>query len=256
MTNIPPLRIADAGRRTSRSMTPQRWGAVIGGSALAIYGLTRRSPLGMALAAGGGGLAAIAARGKSSPPSTASTTILVNCTPDQAYRFWRDIENLPRFMNRLESVSSMGDGRSHWVAIGPGGRPIQWDAEITSEHENEYIAWHSLPGSDPQVNGRVDFRKAPGGRGTIISVRIEYSPSLGANNKLANFLNKGGSFLLRQDLRRLEALMEAGEIATIEGQTHGPRDLVTGMMRVADPTRPIRPRSNLKDVFAARRRLA
>lgn len=256
MTNIPPLRIADAGRRTSRSMTPQRWGAVIGGSALAIYGIARRSPVGIAIAAGGGSLALLAARGKPSPQSTASTTILVNCTPEEAYRFWRDIENLPRFMNRLESVTSLESGRSRWVAFGPGGRSIQWDAEITSERENEHIAWHSLPGSDIQVNGRVDFRKAPGGRGTMISALIQYTPFLGSNNTLANFLNKGGSFLLRQDLRRLEALMEAGEIPTIEGQSHGPRDLVTGVMRVADPTRPIRPRSNLKDVFAARRRLA
>lgn len=237
-------------------MTPQRWGAVIGGSALAIYGISRRSALGVALAGAGGGLAAFALRGKANPQSTAFATILVNCPPDQVYRFWSDIENLPRFMNRLESVTSLGDGRSRWVAIGPGGRSIQWDAEITSERENEHIAWRSLPGSDIQVNGRVDFRKAPGGRGTTIIACIEYSPSLGTNNSLANFLNKGGDFLLRQDLRRLEAIIEAGEIPTIAGQSHGPRDLVTGVMRVADPTRPIRPGSSLKNVFAARRRMA
>jgi uncharacterized membrane protein len=250
------IRITDAGRSRSRSMSPQRWGALIGGSALAIYGITRRSPLGIALAASGGSLALLAANRKPSPESSASATILVNCTPQEVYRFWRDFENLPRFMNRLESVSKLDDRRWRWVALGPGGKPIRWDAEIINERENEHIAWHSLADSDIQVDGSVDFRSAPAGRGTLIDVNIEYSPSLGTRNTLANFLNKGANFIIRQDLRRLEAMMEAGEIPTIEGQSHGQRDFLTGVMRVADPTRPIPPSSNMTETFAARRRMA
>jgi hypothetical protein len=87
-------------------------------------------------------------------------------------------------------------------------------------------------------------------------VHIEYSPSLGSANTFAKFLNKGANFAMRQDLRRLEAMMEAGEVPTIEGQSHGPRDFMTGVMRFADPTRPIPARSNLKETFAARRRMA
>jgi uncharacterized membrane protein len=159
-------------------------------------------------------------------------------------------------MNRLESVNSLDERRSRWIALGPAGKQIRWDAEITGERENEYIAWRSLPGSDIRVDGRVEFREAPAGRGTIIVARIEYSPALGTSSTLAKFLNKGANFIMRQDLRRLEALMETGEIPTTEGQSHGPRDFVTGVMRVADPTRPIRPQSNLTEVFAARRRMA
>ncbi len=179
----------------------------------------------------------------------------MNCTPEEAFRFWRDIENLPRFMNRIESVTSLGDGRSRWVAIGPMGRPIHWDAEITIERPSQSIAWRSLPGSDVQVDGRVDFEQAPDGRGTLISARIEYGPVSRLGN-LARFLNKGASFAMRQDLRRLEALMEAGEIPTIEGQSHGPRDLVTGVLRTADPTRPISRGTKFKDAMAARRSIA
>ena len=256
MAENPRIRITDAGRGRSRSMSPQRWGALIGGGALAVYGITRRSPLGIALAASGGSVALLAANRKPSAASAASATILINCKPEEAYRFWRDFENLPRIMNRLQSVSSLENGRSRWIALGPGGRQIRWDAEITGERENEYISWRSLPGSDIQVNGRVEFREAPAGRGTVISAQIEYSPSLGTSNGLAGFLNKGANFIMRQDLRRLEALMETGEIPTIEGQPHGRRNVVTGVLRVADPTRPIGPQSNLKDLFAARRRMA
>jgi hypothetical protein len=105
------------------------------------------------------------------------------------------------------------------------------------------------------VNGRVEFEKAPAGRGTLITARIEYSPVAGLG-AVARFLKKGANFAIRQDLRRLEALMEAGEIPTTEGQPHGPRDRVTGILRIADPTRPIRPGTDLKEAMAARRRIA
>lgn len=159
-------------------------------------------------------------------------------------------------MNRLHSVSKLDDRRSRWIALGPMGQPITWDAEITAERENEYIAWRALPGSDVMVDLRVGFKEAPAGRGTLVSARMEFTALPGMNRAVARFLNKGTNFAMRQDLRRLEALMESGEIPTIEGQSHGPRDVVTGLLRIADPTRPIAPGSSLRDVFVARRRIA
>lgn len=152
-------------------------------------------------------------------------------------------------MNRLENVTVLDNRHSRWTALGPLGREIRWDAEITDERENEYIAWHSLPGSDVEMNGRVEFKEAPAGRGTLIRARLEFSPPPGMSTAFAKFLSKGANFAMRQDLRRLEALMETGEIPTTEGQPHGPRDVVTGVLRVADPSQPIRPGSNLKDIL-------
>jgi uncharacterized membrane protein len=238
-------------------MSSQQWGALIGGGALAIYGISRRSPLGIALAAGGSTLAVLGSRrnGSSSQPST-TTTLLINCTPYDAYKFWRNFENLPRFMNRLQNVSILDDRRSRWTALGPMGREIQWEAEITEERENEMIAWRSLPGSDFQVDGRVEFREAPAGRGTLVSAQLQYNSIPGAPTGIAKFFSKGANFAIRQDLRRLEAILEAGEIPTIEGQSHGPRDRVTALLRVADPTRPIGPGQTIKDAFTARRSIA
>jgi uncharacterized membrane protein len=246
----------DAGRGRRRSMSPMQWGALIGGGALALYGITRRSPLGAVLAAGGGTLALFGSTRKSTQDQSAAwTSILINCTPDQAYRFWRDIENLPRFMNRIQSVTALQDRRSRWTALGPMGKPIRWEAEITSDQPNQSISWRSLPGSDVQVDGRVDFEPAPADRGTLISARVRYAPVSGMGS-VAKFLNKGASFAMRQDLRRLEALLESGEIPTIEGQSHGSRDLLTGVFRAADPTRPSAQGSNLRDVMSARRNIA
>lgn len=237
-------------------MSRPRLGVLLGGSGLAAYGIARRSKMGLILAAAGGTIAALSAIGRRSPETATWATILVNCQPQEAYQFWRNFENLPLFMNRLENVSITDNRHSRWEALGPGGRPVSWNAEITDERENESIEWRSLPDSDIQVDGRVEFREAPAGRGTLISARIEYSPILGTSHALAKFLNKGINFAMRQDLRRLEALMEAGEIPTIEGQSHGPRDLITGALRTADPTRPARRGVSLKDAVAAQRRIA
>jgi uncharacterized membrane protein len=244
-------RSGNSQRKRSRSGSTQKWGALIGGGALAIYGLTRRSPLGLMLAASGGTIALLSAnqQPRSSAPSV-WTSLLVNCSREDAYRFWKDFDNFPRFMNRLESVTKLDDRRSRWVVLGPGKR-IRWEAEITEERENEFIAWRSLPESDVQVDGRVEFKEAPAGRGTLISARMEFSSLPGMSK-----LSRGANFAMRQDLRRVEALLETGEIPTVEGQSHGPRDRVTGVIRFADPTRPIRPESPLKNVYAQKRSIA
>jgi uncharacterized membrane protein len=145
----------ERARRGSESWNIRRLGALIGGSALAIYGLSRRSRLGWALAASGGALAIAGSRvkGESHEP-VAYSTVLLNCSPDEAYRFWRNFENLPSFMHHLESVQQTGERRSKWIAIGPMGKRVSWEAEIVGETENEYISWQSLPGSRPSRGHR------------------------------------------------------------------------------------------------------
>jgi uncharacterized membrane protein len=256
MVAIPDTHPVANGQRASKLTAAQRWGALLAGGALTVYGITRRSPLGFALAAGGSAIALLGSLQRHHRSSPASATLLINCSPEQAYRFWRDFENLPLFMNRLEAVTVLDDRRSRWIAVGPVGRTVRWDAEITSERENEYIAWRSLPGSDVDVVGRVEFRSAPANRGTMIKADIHYTPAPGMAGAMARFLSKGANFAMRQDMRRLEALMEAGEIPTTEGQSHGRRDVVTAVMRVADPTRPIPSGATLKDSLAARRNIA
>src|SRR5919205_1309570 len=59
-------------------------------------------------------------------------SIVINAAPEEVYAYWRDLENLPRFMRYLESVTVGADGRSHWVARAPGGS-VEWDAEVTED---------------------------------------------------------------------------------------------------------------------------
>ena len=148
--------------------------------------------------------------------------ITVNKPREEVYRFWRNPENLARFMKHLESVKVLDDGRSHWIAKAPAGKTVEWDAEVINEVENELIAWRSLPGAGVDNAGSVQFNDAPGGRGTIVKVELQYNPPGGVVGAwLSKLWGEEPSQQINEDLRRFKALMETGEIPTTEGQTSG-----------------------------------
>jgi uncharacterized membrane protein len=130
------------------------------------------------------------------------------------FRFWRRFENLPQFMEGLESVTEGADGRSHWVARGVGGLRAEWDAEIVNEVENKVIGWRTLPDSDVAIAGSVNFDGVRGGRGTQVTVSLQYAaPGGRASDLLARLLGRAPAQTIREDLRRLKQVLEAGELA-------------------------------------------
>jgi uncharacterized membrane protein len=153
------------------------------------------------------------------------TSIRIDKSPEQLYSFWRDFKNLPLFMKHLESVTSMDDGRTHWVAKGIGGiadSKVEWDAEIYNEIENELIAWRSVDNADVVNAGSVRFQAAPRGHGTYVRVTLNYNPPAGSvGASLAQLLGTEPGQLIKEELRRFKQLMETGEIATIDGQSSG-----------------------------------
>ena len=155
-------------------------------------------------------------------------SISVNKSPEECYRFWRDVENLPRFMRHPQAVRADSDTRSHWVARGPAGTQVEWDAEIMEDRAGERIAWHSLEGSDVDNAGSVTFEPGPAGRGSIVRVSLHYSPPMGGRlgARIARVLGEEPHLQVREDLRRFKQILETGEIATTEGQPSGRRSLL------------------------------
>lgn len=132
---------------------------------------------------------------------------------ETVYAFWRDFENLPRFMRHLESVTVTGARRSHWVAKAPAGKSVEWDAETLEERENELISWRSVPGSDVYNAGTVRFQAAPGGRGTEVRVELEYDPPFGKlGSKVAMLFREEPGQQVQDDLRHLKQVLEIGEM--------------------------------------------
>ena len=131
----------------------------------------------------------------------------------EVYAFWRQLENLPHVFTHLEQVTELGDGRSHWIARGPVGLGVEWDAEIINDVENKVIGWRSLPESDVITAGAVNFSPTRGGRGTQVSVHLQYAPPAGrAGAFFATVFGSEPSQTVRADLRRLKHVLEAGEI--------------------------------------------
>lgn len=146
----------------------------------------------------------------------------INRPRAELFAFWRQFDNLPRFMNHLQSVKTSGGNRSHWVAKAPAGRTVEWDAEIINEVPDETIAWRSLAGADVDNAGSVRFIDHPGGRGTIVKVSLDYIPFGGRVGQIvAKFFGEEPKIQITEDLRRFKRLMETGEIPTIDGQPKG-----------------------------------
>jgi uncharacterized membrane protein len=132
-------------------------------------------------------------------------SIIINSTPEELYQFWRDFENLPRFMQHLQSVEETADGRSHWVTKGPADSRVEWDAELTE-------------GSDVYNTGSVRFEEATGGRGTVIHVEIDYAPPGGVIGKaIAKLFGEDPQQQIYDDLRCLKQVIETGEVVISDG---------------------------------------
>jgi uncharacterized membrane protein len=157
--------------------------------------------------------------------------ITVNRPAIECYRFWHEIENFPRFMKHVESVQRVSDTRWHWKARGPAGISVEWDVEITEDKPGEVLAWRSVEGSEVENSGRVRFEAAPGGRGTIVRVEMQYRPPGGkAGALIAKLFGEEPSQQISEDLRRFKQLIETGEIPTTVGQPSGRRDMITRLL--------------------------
>lgn len=226
----------------------ERLASVLGGSAVALYGLSRRSKSGLAIALLGGAFIYRGASGNCDVYRTLGIStadeeagpnesvaygrgirvdkaITVNRPSAELYSFWRKLENLPRFMKHLESVTELDSKRSKWVAKGPLGKSVEWTAEIINEIPGQLLAWRSLEGSEVANAGSVQFKPSAGGRETIVRVEMRYDPPGGTLGAVfAKLFGEEPNLQVQEDLRRFKSLIEAGEIPTTEGQSTGRDD--------------------------------
>lgn len=152
--------------------------------------------------------------------SHVNKAITINRSVDEVYRFWRDFENLPRFMAHLKAVQSV-NGRSHWQAKGPLGTTIEWDADVVEDRPNELLTWRSVAGADVNNQGSVRFRPAPGGRGTEVIVDLTYEPPAGSLAvAAAKLLGEEPAQQIAGDLRRLKQVLETGEVMHSDASIH------------------------------------
>ncbi len=209
----------------------EQWLALGTGTVLLLMGASRRSAMGACLALASAPLLYRAMTGRwpevgDSVESTDTKTALggdggvhvresirLEVPLADVYAFWRRLENLPQFMTHLDRVTEGPDGKSQWVASGPAGLAVNWDAELINEVENKILAWRSLPGSDVVSAGAVNFEAVRDGRSTQVTVHLQYAPPAGrAGALVAALFGREPSQTIREDLRRFKQLLEAGEV--------------------------------------------
>jgi uncharacterized membrane protein len=216
----------------------ERWVTLAASAAVMAYGLSRRTAAGTFLAVAAAPFAYRGATGQwpRLPESYGASddtkialsgdggthvreSVHVQKPVEEVYRFWRQLENFPCFMSYLDQVNDLGNGRSHWVANGPAGLKVEWDAEIINEVENKVIGWRSLPGSEVVTAGSVNFSPAPDGLGTEVSVHLQYEPPAGkAGTLVASLFGREPSQTIHEDLHRVKDMLEAGETSSAPGR--------------------------------------
>jgi uncharacterized membrane protein len=190
----------------SRSKLAVATTAVAGVTALDAYGAAR--------------LSRNATIQKAVAPIHVVRSIAINRPPESVYHFWRDLENLPRFMAHLEAVHEEGR-TSRWRAKGPAGTHVEWQAELVVDEPNERIAWQSLEGADVPNRGVVCFKAGPAGRGTIVVVELKYDPPGGAlAGALAKLFGEEPGQQIAGDLRRLKQVLETGSVVHSDASIH------------------------------------
>lgn len=148
--------------------------------------------------------------------------ITIGKEPEEIFNFFRDLKNLPLFMKDLNQIEVLSNKRSHWVIRTKVGVRATWEAEIVEEVPGQLITWNSLEGSQIETSGSIRFEHAPEDLGTILRVAMDYSVPGGKLTEWALLLTtETPEFLMMTNLKRLKALLETGEVPTIEGQTSG-----------------------------------
>lgn len=211
----------------------ERWASIVSGGALVLGGLQQRSLRGVLMAVTGGGLVYQGAQKKSTLKQIGEAvgiekailvekTVTINRPASELYSFWRQLDNLPRFMRHIKSVQVIDEHHSHWVVNAPLDQHVEWDAVIVNDQPDHLIAWTSADDAEVDHSGFVRFQPATGDRGTEVKVVMEYELPGGAMAAaIAKLFGEEPEQQIGDDLSRFKQLMETGEIATTEGQSKG-----------------------------------
>jgi uncharacterized membrane protein len=211
-----------------------RWASILSGVSIISYGMKKGSTVGKILALTFGGDLVYGGTTGHSPLLNAlglrlggtrlgrsasipyqqgvrvDADIMIAKPPEEVYAFWRNLENLPRFMGHLKRVTVTDSKRSHWVAECIADQTVEWDAEIVNDQPPGLIGWRSLPGAEVDTAGSVHFKSAEGG--TAVHVELQYLPPAGkVGAAFAKLMGANPANQVNDDLKRLKQAIEKSD---------------------------------------------
>lgn len=145
----------------------------------------------------------------------AGRSVTIAAPRQELFARWTNPAELSRFMANVRSVEEGPDGTWRWIVEGPARTEVELVTRIVETRKGEFLAWRSVEGSEIDAEGKVFFRDAPGGRGTVVEAIIAYQPPGGTiGHWIAKAFRTDPRLQGRHELKRLKMLVETGEIAT------------------------------------------
>ena len=195
--------------------------AVLGGAGLGMSGIRMRGIRGLPLALAGG---ALCVRGLINLPFTRMfgigddprtitmhKTVHVKGPIEDVFTLWTDFEQYSRFMEHVQEIRDLGDGRLRWRVAGPAGTSVAWDAEIVELIPNEVVAWQTTPDAIVRQTGHTRFSSEAENL-TRMDVHLTYSPPAGLLGHLAaTAFGVDPKHSMEDDLVRFQSLFEHGK---------------------------------------------
>lgn len=141
-------------------------------------------------------------------------SIIIATPPDEVFKFWRRLENLPVFMDHLKEVTKINNSIYHWRAKAPLGSSVEWDAVITNEIGDKLIQWESLENSEVQNSGSVWFTEWKDSNNpsssTLLEVEMTYRPPFGKlGAAIATVFGENPQQQIKEDLQKLKTVLES-----------------------------------------------
>lgn len=150
-----------------------------------------------------------------------SASVAINRPIEECYRYWRDPQKLPTFFKNLKEVHTIGNDRLELVTRGPKGQEISRAMIVTEDVPNQSLAWRSIEDRRFTESGSVRFEPLAGGKGTIVRLHVSHEIPSATARVVTSLLGHDPALRLRKTLLRFKQMLEAGEIATTEGQPAG-----------------------------------
>lgn len=149
----------------------------------------------------------------------ASVTILAD--QGTIFSLVRDFSRWPNFMKHVTRVEQTSPTNYRWTA-GEPGKTTQWETEVLEEIPGQMIAWRTTEDSPFRQIGAIILDRAVGGRGTVLSFKMKNESVLAELVGFASKLTlKDPDSEAADTIRRLKALIETGEVPTVDGQPSG-----------------------------------
>jgi uncharacterized membrane protein len=196
-----------------RKPSPSKAALVVGAGALLHRGVTRHCYVYQAMGVSSEGVG-LARRTEEARPAR---TITIEKPAEELYRAWRDPKHVSELMLDFAEIEGLGSGRWRWRAKLPMSKSVEWTTTTIEDKPNERIAWKTDADAPFTHEGSVQFRRAPGDRGTEVTLTMGFGTPGGVLSTLSDHLFKRIPKTLEEGiLRRCKAMMVAGEAPTLD----------------------------------------